>query len=599
MVDDDEFAEFDFDDDLCLAAIEQVEKVHTGHHVTPNPPRPKSDGTLSSRNAQQGNGNTSFSKSPLNQEKTKSVKEPKLYPLFEICSGVRRESSSRVRPLQEEKKTSETEVANGFQHEYDAEAVKRWVYPTNYSLREYQFNICRRALFHNTLVSLPTGLGKTLIAAVVMLNYQRWFPSGKLIFMAPTRPLVRQQMKSFIGYFEEDTVVELTGHQQPEKRRALWHQKRVFFITPQVFQNDLEQNFGADIARQVVLLCVDEAHRATGNHAYCTVVRGLHKHSATYRILALSATPGSDLQGVQSVITNLNISHIEARTEASMDIIPYTHTRSTQIIEIPPSKDILHIKALFSAIITHFLKRLCSFKVFTTTDPDRTVPFLLLQARDRSRTNQSRDPSGKNLIESDFAIAITLCHAYALLLQHGIVTFNSTLNSFIAEAKTGRMSPSKAEFLRRPELADILAYVDKITKNPLFVSHPKVEKLVAVVLEHLTTHEDLQRNKPKSEQEQTRIMIFSEYRESVEEIVAVLQQHYPLVRVMQFVGQATKKGGNKGYSQKEQMRVGFYILLTYTRYLNIMSRLSPIFKVETTMSWSQLALEKKDSISGK
>lgn len=30
---------------------------------------------------------------------------------------------------------------------------------------------------HNTLVCLPTGLGKTLIAAVVMYNHYRWFPT--------------------------------------------------------------------------------------------------------------------------------------------------------------------------------------------------------------------------------------------------------------------------------------------------------------------------------------------------------------------------------------------------------------------------------------
>jgi hypothetical protein len=78
-----------------------------------------------------------------------------------------------------------------------AEAAQEWIYPNdpNYPKRNYQFLITQTALFHNTLVSLPTGLGKTLIAAVVLYNYYRWFPTGKVVFMAPTLPLVTQQVK--------------------------------------------------------------------------------------------------------------------------------------------------------------------------------------------------------------------------------------------------------------------------------------------------------------------------------------------------------------------------------------------------------------------
>lgn len=61
-------------------------------------------------------------------------------------------------------------------HSTDEEALKTWVYPINYPIRDYQFNIAQSALFSNTLVCLPTGLGKTFIAAVVIYNYLRWFP---------------------------------------------------------------------------------------------------------------------------------------------------------------------------------------------------------------------------------------------------------------------------------------------------------------------------------------------------------------------------------------------------------------------------------------
>jgi ERCC4-related helicase len=48
--------------------------------------------------------------------------------------------------------------------------AKHWIYPLNQPKRDYQFNIVKHCLFDNTLVALPTGLGKTFIAGSVMLN---------------------------------------------------------------------------------------------------------------------------------------------------------------------------------------------------------------------------------------------------------------------------------------------------------------------------------------------------------------------------------------------------------------------------------------------
>ena len=98
---------------------------------------------------------------------------------------------------------------------FDTEAGEIWVYPTNYPVRDYQFSIVHKSLFVNTLVCLPTGLGKTFIAAVVMYNFYRWFPHSKVVFLAPTKPLVAQQMEacfSIMGIPQEHTA-EMTGGQ--------------------------------------------------------------------------------------------------------------------------------------------------------------------------------------------------------------------------------------------------------------------------------------------------------------------------------------------------------------------------------------------------
>lgn len=147
-----------------------------------------------------------------------------------------------------------------------------WKYPDNYPIREYQFKICQECMFNNTLVALPTGLGKTLIAAVVMYNYYIWFPTGKVVFMAPTRPLVNQQMKachSVVG-IPEVHCAHIEGSVSTKSREQLWGEKRVIFCTPQTLMNDLTN--GRVDAKQIVCIVIDEAHRATANYAYTTVV---------------------------------------------------------------------------------------------------------------------------------------------------------------------------------------------------------------------------------------------------------------------------------------------------------------------------------------
>lgn len=106
---------------------------------------------------------------------------------------------------------------------FDGSSAKVWIYPTNYPIREYQLKISEAALFHNTLVCLPTGLGKTFIASVVMYNFYRWYPSGKIVFMAPTKPLVAQQIEACykVMGIPQAHMAELTGNNHSTKTTTL------------------------------------------------------------------------------------------------------------------------------------------------------------------------------------------------------------------------------------------------------------------------------------------------------------------------------------------------------------------------------------------
>ena len=54
--------------------------------------------------------------------------------------------------------------------------------------------------------------------------------------------------------------------------------------------------------------------------------------------------------------------------------------------------------------------------------------------------------------------------------------------------------------------------------------------------------------------DETRVMIFSSFRDSVQEIAEMLLPHQPIIRVMTFVGHASGKS-MKGFTQKEQLEV--------------------------------------------
>ncbi|XP_068729595.1 Fanconi anemia group M protein-like [Montipora capricornis] len=479
-------------------------------------------------------------------------------------------------------KHDEIETIPGF----DVEAGDVWIYPTNYPVRNYQFDIVKQALFKNTLVTLPTGLGKTFIAAVVMYNFYRWYPQGKVIFMAPTKPLVAQQIEacfSIMGIPQSDTA-EMTGNMAPNKRQSLWQSRRVFFLTPQVLQNDL--NRGSCRAEEVVLLVADEAHKALGNHAYCQVVREIAGYTRSFRVLALSATPGDDLQAVQQVITNLLISHMELRSEESPDIQPYTHNRLVEKVVVSLGDDIARIKASYLRVLESVVGRLYCQQALWQRDPQRVTKFMLLSARDqfRKRMNEQGglDRNQQSRIEGDFAMCISLYHAYELLLQHGILSFYNFIKGIMDGTKG--MPRAKTEITKNYEFSQLMdelrgeieppvessiagndsllfsqfsprrrALMNVPKPSATFKSHPKLMKLKEIVLEHFTKFQDMDVANKKGVA--TRVMIFSQYRDSVNEIAALLAQHKPLVRVMSFIGQQSTGKSSRGLTQKEQLQV--------------------------------------------
>jgi len=452
-------------------------------------------------------------------------------------------------------KTREEAVTH---HKLDPEAMKTWVYPTNLgTIRDYQFNIVARSLFHNTLVALPTGLGKTFIAATVMLNYYRWTTDAQIIFMAPTKPLIAQQMEAcygIAGIHRNDTVL-MTGETTPGIRAEEWLEKRAFFMTPQTVINDLKT--GICDPKRIVLIVVDEAHKATGGYAYTEVVSFLRRFNPSFRVLALTATPGSSVEAVQSIIDHLGIARVEVRTEQSLDIRQYTHEKQTETEVFDWSDEQNLIMDHVSKAIKPVLDKLNSQNAYWSKDPMLLTAFGLTQARKKWMMSEAgrKAPQGlKGMVNTIFTVLSQIAHSISLLKFHGITPFYSSALEFQKNVESGQTKSKYAsQITQHEDWVKAMGYMRRWSNSPDFIGHPKLEYLREVVLNHFLDAGE-GRHGPDAPARPTRIMVFSGFRDSTQDICRVLKRNEPMIRPHEFVGQASSKS-SEGMNQKKQNQV--------------------------------------------
>jgi ERCC4-related helicase len=438
-------------------------------------------------------------------------------------------------------------------HKLDIEAAKTWVYPTNLgTIRDYQFNIVQRGLFNNLLVALPTGLGKTFIAATIMLNWFRWTTESQIVFVAPTKPLVSQQVEAcfnIAGIPRSETTM-LTGGVAPALRAEEWKEKRVFFMTPQTLLNDLKHGY-AD-PKKIVLLVVDEAHRATGAYAYVEVVSFLRRFNQSFRVLALTATPGADVEAVQKVIDGLDISRVEIRTENSMDICSYVHQRKIEKHVFQNSEEMEMCMELYSQALQPLVNTVAGLNAYWSKNPLDLTPFGCTQARQKwfKEAGHNANQGVKSTVNTVFTILASISHAMDLLKYHGIGPFYVKLREFKDDAARTK-SKYRRQVLDSDAFKKLMVRLDGWVADDTFVGHPKLEFLQQVILDHFVNagNGDIADGAPPS---QTRIMVFAHFRDSAEEINRILKRHQPMIRPRVFVGQASGKN-SEGMSQKDQL----------------------------------------------
>lgn len=400
--------------------------------------------------------------------------------------------------------------------------------------RLYQETILASCVKGNTMVVIPTGMGKT--ACAILLAAQRLNKvGGKIMVLAPTRPLVEQHKKTFAEFMEieEGDMMVFTGKINPDQREKDYKKAVMVFATPQVIQNDIIA--GRFSLSDYSLLVLDECHRGVKDYPYPFIAEFYMRRADDPKILGLTASPGGYKEKIEQVCKNLYFDNVEIRTEKDGDVEPYIQKikMDWKMIELPEEFKSVH--KLITRALRERYRKLREMELTDTLDLRKRD---LLQAQGRLRSIlASRTRPNPAMFQglSVLAEALKIEHSLELLETQGS---KSLLEYFRRMKKAADQGKTKAvkRVMKDPEIET--AFIKTHTMVEEGIEHPKLDELYKILEEQFRSYS------------RSKIIVFSHYRDSVKRILEIIGGVNEC-RPVGFFGQA----GEDGLSQKEQVRI--------------------------------------------
>ena len=398
------------------------------------------------------------------------------------------------------------------------------VVPGSIEYREYQVRMADACLKRNSLVILPTGLGKTvvaLLAAADVLDKGR-----KVLILAPTKPLVEQHYEFFSANLKDAYVGTMNGNMPPENRASVVSVNDVIVCTPQVVSNDLDCS-RYDLSN-VGLVIYDEAHRAVGNYAYVNISRYYHKGL----VLGMTASPGSDMNKILEVCENLGIERVDVRTDEDDDVSPYVHDTSIDRITVNMPDDLIDVIRLLNRILDSYVEGLVALGLMDPNWPPSTKHMLTIGRNLQMRLNRGeKSPLIFRGLLCQSA-CIKLLHAIGLAETQGMSALRSYIIKLDEEGNTEKGPKASREIIATEEFRD----VSRIVRESK-VEHPKISQVMGLVSQKINSDPN------------GKVIVFTQYRDTCDMLIEKLSRING-ARVAKLVGQA-----NGGLKQKEQVQL--------------------------------------------
>jgi ERCC4-related helicase len=405
--------------------------------------------------------------------------------------------------------------------------------PKSVEKRLFQLDLAAKSLKSSTLVVVPTGLGKTVVALMVLLAR---LETGKVLFLAPTRPLVEQHASFLKNALKDETAVAfMTGETSPEERAESWRRARIVVSTPQVVENDLLSRRIA--LKDVSLIIFDEAHRAVGNYSYVYIAERYAREADAPLVLGITASPGSQIEKIEEICANLGIESIETKTETDPDVQPFVHHREIEWVKVRVPEELLKVRQAIQEVLEERIDDVNHLGLVPVRIAFRTSKkeLLDLQALLRSSAARSPNPSLFRGI-SVMAEVLKLHHAVELAETQGTDSLARYFQRLAGEASSKSGSKASKRIMQDLKIRQAVAALLETD-----VEHPKLAASLEIIKEQLKAKPD------------SRIMVFTNYRDTASALLRFLQQE-PAIRAERFVGQSSRTD-DLGLTQKKQATI--------------------------------------------
>lgn len=398
----------------------------------------------------------------------------------------------------------------------------------------------------NTMIVAPTALGKTIVATLVAADRLEKVKNSKILVLAPSKPLAIQHESTFKEFLTVPCS-SITGAVKTDERVKRWEESQIICATPQTVESDLLK--GRYSLKDVSLVVFDECHHGVGSYSYVYLASRYVKESKFNLILGLTASPGSDKEKIKEVCDNLYIQSIVVKTEEDNDVRPYFNPVAIDWVRVRMSSELEKIKTHIDKALKIRLKGLKNMGVIRTVSVNKLD---ILKARGRVQSAIARSVNPKKECFQAISIlsaVINIQHSQELIETQGVVTFNK----YVARLRKKKTKAAKS-LIQDPNFGKAIYLAREAEKHGL--EHPKLKKVTDIIKKELgqngQTKLQSDRYVKDADQKSSKIMVFTQYRDSLEMIHQKLEKEG--IKSAKFFGQASRDG-EKGLTQKEQKEI--------------------------------------------